>query len=182
MWGLVHCTPTSYHSHPHTSTHPHPSPLTPAPHHPSPLRLHPSPLTPHPSPPSPITLHPSPLTLHPHHSHSTPHPSHPTPHHSHSTPLLPTAQSLTYTQAIVVVSLICGILLLLNLILCPLAVVLALVKRRRVQRAKEVAQARKELLAKQESWFQENEDEQLVPPSGKEEEDPSIKQELTEKS
>lgn len=98
------------------------------------------------------------------------------------TPPLPTASSLTYTQAIVTVSVICGILLLLNLILCPLAVVLALVKRKRVQRAKEVAQARKEILAKQESWFQENEDEQLVLASGNEEEDPSFKQELTEKA
>ena len=52
-----------------------------------------------------------------------------------------------------------------------------------MQRAKEVAQARKEILAKQESWFQENEDEQLVLPSGnEEEEDPSIKQESIEKA
>ena len=51
-----------------------------------------------------------------------------------------------------------------------------------MQRAKEVAQARKEILAKQESWFQENEDEQLVLASGNEEEDPSFKQELTEKA
>ena len=58
---------------------------------------------------------------------------------------------------------------------------LAMVKRRRVRRAKELAQARKELLERQESWFQENEDEQLVPPTGTEE-DPVIKQMLAAES
>lgn len=72
-------------------------------------------------------------------------------------------------------SLVCGILIGLNLFLCPIAVVLAVVKRRRQRRKKELAQARKELLERQETWFEENEHEQLVQAKGSEE-DPVIKQ------
>ena len=72
-------------------------------------------------------------------------------------------------------SLVCGILLVLNLVLCPLAVVLAVVKQRRQKRKQELAQARREMLERQETWFQENEEEQLVQPTGGEE-NPDIKQ------
>ena len=140
--------------------------------------VHPSPTHITPPLPSSPTHHPITHTpCLPHHPHTTP------PHHPHTTPpphntlLSPTVQPITANQAIVAVSLVCGILLLLNLILCPLAAVLVMVKRRRVRRAKELAQARKEMIEKQECWFQENEDEQLVPPPGSEE-DPEIKKEL----